>query len=608
MVLCTLPLGPLCSRATETILATTSSGNPRYEAHESPSYRASLGYGVQFSLIASATLLVTPVIVASASDIGESYVTWMVFASLVVVGLSTLIQAYRIGPVGAGAVLPMFTAAFAIPFCITAVVDGGPATLMTLVIVTAIIQIVISKWLFLLRRIVTPIVGGTIMMILSITLASVVFRLLDEASQETPTEATLTALATTVIVAALMLRGSAMLRLWGPLIGIVGGCIVAFALGIYEFDRVIDARWIGFPSEVPDLGLDFGIHFWTLLPSFLFLGLINSIQVNGASITNQRVAWREDRAIDFREVQRALTGGGVSNLLAGVGGTVPNVVNPAGASFIQITGVASRRVGYFIGGILLVIAFLPKVSGLIATIPGPVMTGYLIMVTGSLLVDGARTVFQGEQDRQKIAVAGVCFWIGASFQFGLFHLPDLGPVWGALFKSGITTGGIAAVVMILYLELTNPRRMRFQSKLHIDSLPELQEFIAKFADRRGWGAEMKDKLSAVAEETLLTLAPLDLESFDLDLDEDDDEDEEDGRQLIVLASSEGQAADLEFIGGGNQENIEDQVRQLQELEIETPAEHEISLRLLQNYASSVNHHQYSGTDVITLRVEPPSAS
>ena len=259
---------------------------------------------------------------------------------------------------------------------------------MTLVIVAAVIQLIISKWLFILRRIVTPTVGGTIMMILSITLASVVFSLLDEASKIDPEEAPLTALATMVIVAALMLRGSAALRLWGPLIGIVGGCVVAAVLGIYEFDRVIDAQWIGLPPEVPDLGLDFGIHFWTLLPSFLFLGLINSIQVNGASITNQRVAWREDRAIDFREVQRALAGGGVSNLLAGIGGTVPNVVNPAGASFIQITGVASRRVGYFI--------------------------------------DGARTVIQSEPNRQKVVVAGVCFWIGASFQFGLFHLPDLG--------------------------------------------------------------------------------------------------------------------------------------------------------------------------------------
>ena len=101
--------------------------------------------------------------------------------------------------------------------------------------------------------------------------------------------------------------------------------------------------------------------------------------------------------------------------------------------------------------------------------------------------------------------SGVCFWIGASFQFGLFSLSDIGPVWGALIQSGITTGGLAAIVMILYLEFTNPRRMRFRSKLHIDALPDLNEFIAKFADRRGWDVAMKERLSAVAEETLLTL-------------------------------------------------------------------------------------------------------
>ena len=64
--------------------------------------------------------------------------------------------------------------------------------------------------------------------------------------------------------------------------------------------------------------------------------------------------------------------------------------------------------------------------------------------------------------------------------------------------------------MILYLELTSPRRMRFRSRLHIDALPDLNKFMAEFADRRGWDQAMKDRLSAVAEETLLTLAPLDL--------------------------------------------------------------------------------------------------
>ena len=289
-------------------MATPAAGNPRYEAHESPPFLASLGLGLQFSLIASATLLVTPVIVASESGRGESYVVWMVFASLVVVGLSTLLQVRRLGPAGAGAVLPMFTAAFAIPFCITAVVDGGPATLTTLVIVSAVIQVVISKWLFILRRIVTPTVGGTVMMILSITLASVVFGLLDRASEVEPVAAPLTALATLVIVAALTLRGSAVVRLWGPLIGIVGGCVVAAAFGIYDIDRVIQAPWVGLPSEWPGLALDFGIPFWTLLPAFLFLGVIISIQVNGASIAMQRVSWREDRAVDFRQVHRRTRG------------------------------------------------------------------------------------------------------------------------------------------------------------------------------------------------------------------------------------------------------------------------------------------------------------
>ena len=576
-----------------------SSGNPRYEAHESPPLRSSLGLGAQFSLIASATLLVTPVVVSEAAGMDEAYLIWMVFASLVVVGVSTLIQVRRIGPVGGGAVLPMFTAAFSIPFCIAAVAEGGPGTLAALVLICAVTQLVISRWLFILRRVVTPIVGGTVMMILSITLASVVFDLLDSASIVEPEEATLTAFVTLVVIAALSLRRPGVLRLWGPVVGIVIGCVVAFAVGIYDFDRVVDAKWVGLPSELPRIWFNFGISFWTLVPSFVFLGVIIAIQANGASIAMQHAAHRGDRAVDFREVQATLAGGGVTNLIASVFGAVPNIINPGIVSFTQTTGVAARSVGYCIGLIFIAMAFVPKVSGLLSTIPGPVMTGYLVMVTGSLFVDGARTVIQNERDGQKVAVAGVCFWIGAAFQFGLFNLPDLGSVVNALMKSGITTGGFGAIAMILYLEFTNPRRMRFESKLDIEALPELNEFMARFADRRGWDDAMKNRLSAVGEETLLTLAPLDLTG------EADDAEEE--RQLVVVASSEEDVAELEFIGGGGDMNIEDRVRQLQQHDTEAVVENELSLQLLRAYASSVRHQQYRGADIITVRVERPGA-
>ena len=579
-------------------MTAAASQNPRYEVHENPPLPAVVGYSLQFSLIASAALLVTPVVVAKASGRNDSYLVWMVFASLLVVGVSTLLQTRRIGPVGGGATLPMFTAAFSIPFCITAVVDGGPATLTTLVLVTAVAQLIISKWLFILRRVVTPTVGGTVMMILSITLASVVFGLLDDATETEAGPSLLTALATLTIVAALVLRGSAALRLWGPVIGIAGGCVVAAVLGIYDFDRVAQAPWVGLPSERPGLGLDFGIPFWTLLPSFLFLGVIISIQSNGEAIALQRASWRQDRAVDFRQVQGAMAGTGVTNLLAGLGGAVPNIISPGIVAFTRITGVASLRMGYCVGYIFILVAFLPKVSGLLSSIPGPVMTGYLVMVTGNLFVDGARTVIQSEQNSQRVVVAGVCFWIGASFQFGLFNLPSLNPVLATLLKSAVTTGGFAAIAMILYLELTSPRRMRFTSRLDIEALADLYEFIARFAASRGWNTAMKDRLSAVAEETLLTLSPMDLEGNEAVPDE---------RRLVVLASSDGPVADLEFICGGNEENIEDQVRQLQQHDSETPTEQDLSLRLLRSYATSVRHQQFHDTDIITVRVSPPGA-
>ncbi len=570
--------------------------HPRFEAHENPPLLASLGYGFQFSLLASATLLVTPVIVAKASGREDSYLIWMVFASLIVVGITTLLQVRSIGPIGGRAVLPMFTAAFSIPFCITAVVDGGPATLGMLVVASGICQLIVSRWLFILRRMVTPTVGGTVMMILSVTLASVVFALLDEASTAEPTSATVTALVTLLVVSVLTFRGNPLLRLWAAPISIVVGCAVAAAYGAYDFDRVLAAPWLGLPASVPDLTPDFGIPFWTILPSFVFLGIIISIQANGESIALQRVSSREAKAIDFRQVQGTLAGGGVGNILSGIAGAVPIIIHPGTVAFTQVTSVASRRVGYLIGSFFIVMAFVPKVSGLLSTIPGPVMAGYLTLVTGTLFVDGAQLVIQSEQNRQKVVVAGVSFWIGAAFQFKLFALPVLGPVWDTLLKSGISTGGFAAIAMLLFLEFTSHRSMRFMSQLHIDALPELNEFITEFAKSRGWSRAMTERLMAVGEETLLTLAPLDLEA---------DEDEHDDRLLVVLATSDGPVADLEFIGGGDDENLEDRIRQLQQHDSETPIEQELSLRLLRNFADSVQHKQYQDTDVITVRVTAP---
>ena len=111
-------------------------------------------------------------------------------------------------------------------------------------------------------------------------------RLLPHAPDSDALGAHIAALSTLAVVSALILRGSAVMRLWGPIIGIVAGCAVAAGFGLYDAGNALEAGWIGVPDQWPGLGWPpiisgIGISFWTLLPAFLFLSVIISIQADG---------------------------------------------------------------------------------------------------------------------------------------------------------------------------------------------------------------------------------------------------------------------------------------------------------------------------------------
>ena len=69
----------------------------------------------------------------------------------------------------------------------------------------------------------------------------------------------------------------------------------------------------------------------------------------------------------------------------------------------------------------------------------------------------------------------------------------------------MTSGGLAAILMTLFLELARPRSHRLRTALNADAYPAIDKFLTEFAAARGWGKKMTDRLRAVGEETLLTL-------------------------------------------------------------------------------------------------------
>ncbi len=568
----------------------------RYEPDERPPHSVAAAVGFQAAVVVLAPVVLSAVIIGRAAHQPESYLNWIAFAALVVSGVSTVLQAARVGRIGAGHVLIMGTSGAFIAVCITALVKGGPALMASLIVVSSLFQFALAARLSLLRRIITPVVSGTVIMLIAVTVMPIVFGLLTDVPEGTPVAAPPAAAgATFVTLVVLALRAPAAWRLWAPLIGIVVGCAVSAAFGLYDIRPVLEASWIGLPNYGwPGLDLTFSAEFWALLPAFVVVTIVGAIETVGDGVAIQRVSRRRPRATDFRLVQGALNADGMGNLLSGLFGTPPNTTYSTSISLAELTGVAARRVGVYIGILFVLLALSPKVTALVIAIPNPVGAAYVTVLIGLLFVQGMKLIVEDGIDHRKATVVGLSFWLGVGFQSQVIFPDLLGGTWGMLLGNGMTAGGLAAILLTAFMVLTARRRKRLEVELATASLLGIDEFLRKFAAGNGWNDPETGRLCAAGEETLAILIQQAQESAP-----------EGGRLLVLTARLMEGTTELEFLAAPAGENLEDRLAYLSE-QPELMDEHEISFRLLRHYASSVRHQKYHDMDIITVRVEGTS--
>ena len=565
----------------------------RYEPDENPPILVAVGTGIQAALVNLGGIVIGAVIVFRIAGQPESYIPWAIFAALIVSGISTFLQAVRFWRIGSGHILVMGTSGAFIAVCVTALVEGGPATMASLIVISSLFQFLLASRLSWLRRIFTPVVSGTVIMLIAVAVMPIIFDTLKDVPEDaSPIAAPLAALSTILVIALLIMRAPPSLRLWSPIIGIVVGCTVAAPFGLYDLNAVLESAWVGVPfGSWPGLELTPGIEFWALLPAFIVVTLVGAIETVGDGVAIQQVSRRNRRATDFRVVQGALNSDGLGNLLSGLLGTLPNTTYSSSVSLTEVTGIASRRVGVVIGIIFAVLAFFPKATALLIAIPAPVAAAYITVLLALLFVQGMRMIIQDGVDHRKAAVVGLAFWLGVGFQSQVIFSDLLGGFWGVLLGNGMTSGAIVAILMMLFLDFTGPRSKRLTSDLNSDALIKLEPFLREFASARKWDPESTDRLAAAGEETIAVL-----------MQEVDAGDSDGARRLTVSARGDAQSAELEFATTLEGENMEDQLAYLSELP-PVPDEHEVSYRLLWYYASSVSHQKYHSIDVITISVE-----
>ncbi|MDF2095979.1 uracil-xanthine permease family protein [Aquibaculum arenosum] len=567
----------------------------QYAADENPPLLLTGMLGFQVVTLILVGIVLTPLIVLRAVGLEGEYGSWVVFAALLISGLTTMLQARRIGPVGAGYPLFMGTSGAFIAIGIAALTAGGMPLMGTLIIAAALVQFVFASKLGQLRRILTPTVGGTVMMLIAVTVFPVIFDLLAQRPETTlgPSGAPLVATITFLITLSLLLFARGGLKLWGPLGGVLTGCLVAWSIDLLDVSAVATAPWFGLPSVAwPGLDLSFGPAFWGLLPAFIIVTLVGAVETYGDAIAIQRLSHREQRPLDFKVIQGAVYADGVGNLLSGVAGTLPNTTYSDSVAVVEMTGVAARRVAVFGGLMLVLLAFSPKLSALLQSVPSPVLGAFAFVILSLLFGNGLRMVTEGGLSYRNGFVVCLAFWLGMGFQHQ-WLFSDLLPPWSrVLLDNGITAGSIAAILLMLALNIGSPRRHRRSLAGSHAALGDLHDWLQEEAVAIGWDKPAVMRLQLAAEEALLFL--LERRSTG-------------GRRrelrLSAAVQRDGDLLAVEFfMGAQTQENILEQLSGLEAQPDPSDGE-DAGLRILRGLVQSLDHQQYNEGEYLSFSVD-----
>lgn len=414
---------------------------------------------LQHVLASVVGIITPPLIIVSVLGL-QTYIPYLISMSLLVSGLGTFLQARRFMGIGAGMICLQGTS-----FAFLGVIlsgglmvkarGGSPEDIMAMIMgcnfVAAFIPMLISRCATTLRKVLTPVVTGTVITLIGISLIKV--SITDWAGGHSATDfgapGNLALGALTLLVIIVLNRSrNRWTRLVAVVAGIAVGCLAAALTGHMPIKSMSGDHWLVLPSF-----FHFGFSFdWTIFVPIALVSVICVIEAVGDLTANCLIS---QQPIEGESFQRRLQGGiladGVSCLLASIFSAFPNTTFAQNNGVIQMTGVASRYVGMVIGVMLLLLGVFPVIGNLLQQIPPPVLGGATLVMFGSVVAAGIRVMTQSPLERREMLIVAVSFGIGLGVEAVPDVLKQFPLLVSNLFGHAVTTGGILAIVLNVVL-------------------------------------------------------------------------------------------------------------------------------------------------------------
>ncbi|PSN12458.1 xanthine permease XanP [filamentous cyanobacterium CCT1] len=450
-----------------------------YGLNDKPPVGESIFVAIQHVLASFVGIITPGLLICGALGVSPADTGIIVSMSLFASGICTFIQCRRFGPIGSG-LLSLQGTSFAFLGPVigvgTAAIASGSTPEQALALIFGVcffgsaIEIILSRFLHLLQQIITPVVTGSVVMIIGLSLIKTGFFSLaggaPAVASETFGSTQNLALGGLVlaIVVFLTLSQNRFLRMGAIAIGLVVGYIISIILGLVDFSSLSSLPLIRFPLPLR-YGLDF--NFAAFAP-FIILYVITAIETIGDLTATSAVSGEPvSGPLYFRRIKGGVLGDGVNSAIAAVFNTFPNTTFSQNNGVIQMTGVGSRYVGFYVAGIFAILGLIPIVGGVFQVIPQSVLGGATLVMFGSIATAGLNIVASTGLDRRSAVIVAVSLALG----LGVVYSPDIFADKPALirnvFSSGISTGGLTAILLNILL----PGRPRVATK----TSPELSE-------------------------------------------------------------------------------------------------------------------------------------
>jgi xanthine permease XanP len=267
------------------------------------------------------------------------------------------------------------------------------------------------------------------------------------------------------IVVLLTLSSNRFLRMGAIAIGLVVGYIISIALGLVNFSSLGSLPLIRFPLPLR-YGMDFNV---AAFAPFIILYVITAIETVGDLTATSAVSGEPvSGPLYFKRIKGGVLGDGVNSAIAALLNTFPNTTFSQNNGVIQMTGVGSRYVGFYVAVIFAVLGLVPIVGGIFQVIPQAVLGGATLVMFGSIAVAGLNIVASAGLDRRSTVIVAVSLALGLGVVYAPEIFADKPALIKNVFSSGISTGGLAAILLNAFL----PGRPKIKSTIDTAELSE----------------------------------------------------------------------------------------------------------------------------------------